>query len=148
MGMFNNMLCSCTCYQVLNEVVVTRGATPYLTRLEVFEQGRLITKVRPPPSRLNGCGYQALHAWGRGTSAAAAVSGPPPVQVTACAPPLPRTHARALCSAPLQVQADGVMLATPTGSTAYSAAAGGSMCHPGVPAILFTPICPHSLSFR
>lgn len=48
----------------------------------------------------------------------------------------------------VQVQADGVLLATPTGSTAYSVAAGGSMVHPNVPAILFTPVCPHSLSFR
>jgi len=46
------------------------------------------------------------------------------------------------------VAADGVILSSPTGSTAYSLAAGGSMVHPGVPAMLITPICPHTLSFR
>jgi len=44
--------------------------------------------------------------------------------------------------------ADGIIIATPTGSTAYSMAAGGSLVHHKVPAMLFTPVCPFSLSFR
>lgn len=77
-------------FQVLNEVVVDRGASPYLSNLDCFCDDKYITTV----------------------------------------------------------QADGIIMSTPTGSTAYSMSAGGSMVHPSVPAILFTPICPHSLSFR
>lgn len=77
-------------FEVLNEVVVDRGASPYLCNLDCFCDGKFITTV----------------------------------------------------------QADGIIMSTPTGSTAYSMSAGGSMVHPSVPAILFTPICPHSLSFR
>ncbi len=46
------------------------------------------------------------------------------------------------------VQGDGVIIATPTGSTQYNLSAGGTAVHPAVSAMLFTPICPRSLSFR
>mmetsp|Transcript_28965 Transcript_28965/g.79457 ORF Transcript_28965/g.79457 Transcript_28965/m.79457 type:complete len:1311 (-) Transcript_28965:1489-5421(-) len=77
-------------YNVLNEVVIDRGSSPYLAALECFCDHHHMTTVK----------------------------------------------------------ADGIIFATPTGSTAYSMAAGGSVVHPAVPAILVTPICPHVLSFR
>ncbi|RXG45045.1 hypothetical protein VDGE_01453 [Verticillium dahliae] len=46
------------------------------------------------------------------------------------------------------VQADGICVSTPTGSTAYNLAAGGSLCHPENPVMLVTSICAHTLSFR
>ena len=47
-----------------------------------------------------------------------------------------------------QVRGDGLILATPTGSTGYVMAAGGPILHPGIDAIIVTPICPMSLSSR
>ena len=75
---------------MLNEVVIDRGPSPYLSNIDLYLDGKLITSV----------------------------------------------------------QGDGLIVSTPTGSTAYAVAAGASMIHPSVPAIMVTPICPHSLSFR
>ena len=77
-------------FEVLNELVIDRGPSPYVSNLELYGDNNLLTVV----------------------------------------------------------QADGVIFSTPTGSTAYSLSAGGSLVHPDIPAILLTPICPHTLSFR
>ncbi|KAF9529280.1 ATP-NAD kinase-like domain-containing protein [Crepidotus variabilis] len=77
-------------FEVLNDLVVDRGPSPYVSLLELFGDNHHMTTV----------------------------------------------------------QADGLTVSTPTGSTAYSLSAGGSLVHPEIPAILITPICPHTLSFR
>ncbi|XP_075211036.1 NAD kinase-like isoform X2 [Lycorma delicatula] len=75
---------------VLNDIVIDRGPSPYLSNINLYFDNKYITSV----------------------------------------------------------QGDGLIISTSTGSTAYAVAAGASMIHPSVSAIMITPICPHSLSFR
>ena len=102
----------------MNDLVVDRGPNPYLTNLIISCNGRKMTSVQ-------GDGKKPTYTCMHGVPVVDLIQGSLAMNFYL-----------------------GIIIATPTGSTAYSLAAGASMVHPSVPCIIVTPICPHSLSFR
>lgn len=128
-------------FKVLNEVVVDRGPSSYLSNVDLFLDGHLITTVQG-----DGTQAETLCILGKYQHFSERLLGTDIIILLYY-----MLHYYIICySLPLTgvCVPSGVIVSTPTGSTAYAVAAGASMIHPNVPAIMITPICPHSLSFR
>ena len=164
-------------HRVLNECLVDRGASPNMVLLECFIDGRHLTavQVRGEKGRRGGwdsgpaererkegevVGILVLQREkgrkerGLGAAPANALGRlqlwAPTRRIKVVESLRPHESPCPVCFTPrwVGVQADALIISTPSGSTAYSMSAGGPMVAPSVPCTILTPVAPHSLSFR
>lgn len=137
-------------FKVLNEVVVDRGPSSYLSNVDLFLDGHLITTVQGDGTQAETlCILGKYEHFSECLLGTGIISSSNSVLVVCCCAVYLLTATVCVCVYGWWVCVpSGVIVSTPTGSTAYAVAAGASMIHPNVPAIMITPICPHSLSFR
>jgi NAD+ kinase len=127
---------------------VNTGSLGFLTRVDVQQLDTLMAQLLTQPFALEHRLMLAVHNGHSHSSDAAqlalndvVIKNANPSQLTALEILLDGNELARL-------DADGVIISTPTGSTAYNMAAGGPILSPALHALAITPVCPHSLSLK
>lgn len=131
-------------------VGINAGRLGFLAEFDAADLGKhaaMVFSADPPTRERMLLSVDVLHSDGRASEHGVAIND---AVIAAGAPHRMIEMALTVDDDPegVEITGDGVIVATPTGSTAYSASAGGPIVHPNVPGITITPICAQSLAFR